>query len=259
MTGISMPMSMQRAHWPSRGRRRHALALSVAIGLHVLVLAALLGHWQVVPPVEPQVRTLSTRLISLPPPAVAVAERIRPVAETVPEPVEPSPRVESPEPEVAALARKRVEPRQNEVRRVAELQRAARLKRERQLAAEAQARAEEQRQQAVAAEQAAAAAKARAAAEALAAASRPYLPISKQAPDYPDRALDKGIEGDCTVTYGVTPDGRVENPQVLGDCHPLFVRPSLAAARTFRYRPRIVDGRAVRVPNVKNTFHYRIE
>src|SRR5690606_8053011 len=91
MTGISMPMSMQRAHRPSRGRRRHALALSVVIGLHALVLAALLGHWQVAPPVEPQVRTLSTRLISLPPPAppaVAGAERIRPVAETVPEPVE---------------------------------------------------------------------------------------------------------------------------------------------------------------------------
>jgi periplasmic protein TonB len=93
----------------------------------------------------------------------------------------------------------------------------------------------------------------------LAAQSRPDLPVSKEAPEYPDKALEKGIEGDCTVTYTVTPQGRVENPQVLGQCHPLLVRPSLAAARTFRYQPRIVDGQAISVNNVKNTFHYRIE
>ncbi|EGH46885.1 hypothetical protein ALQ93_200217 [Pseudomonas syringae pv. pisi] len=36
-------------------------------------------------------------------------------------------------------------------------------------------------------------------------------------------------------------------------------RPSLTAAQTFRYQPRIVEGRAVTVSGVKNTFHYRIK
>ena len=92
-----------------------------------------------------------------------------------------------------------------------------------------------------------------------AADSRQYLPLSKEAPDYPQRALDKNIEGDCSVEYTVNPQGKVENPRVLDGCHPLFMRPSLAAANTFRYQPRLVDGRAVAVPAVRNTFHYRIK
>ena len=89
--------------------------------------------------------------------------------------------------------------------------------------------------------------------------SRQYLPLSKEAPQYPERALDKNIEGDCSVEYTVNSLGRVENPKVLDGCHPLFIRPSLAAANTFRYQPRIVDGKAVAVPAVRNTFHYRIK
>lgn len=88
--------------------------------------------------------------------------------------------------------------------------------------------------------------------------SSQYQPLSKEAPDYPLRALDKGIEGDCTVIYDVSPQGRVVNPQVQGTCHPLFIRPSMTAAETFRYQPRIVEGKAVTVSGVKNTFHYRI-
>ena len=71
--------------------------------------------------------------------------------------------------------------------------------------------------------------------------------------------MDKGIEGTCTVSYSVNSQGRIENPKALEDCHPLFIRPSLTAAKSFRYQPRIVDGRAVTVPEVKNTFHYRIQ
>ncbi|MNO07215.1 Gram-negative bacterial tonB protein [compost metagenome] len=61
------------------------------------------------------------------------------------------------------------------------------------------------------------------------------------------------------MEYTVNPQGKVENPRVLDGCHPLFMRPSLAAANTFRYQPRMVDGRAVAVPAVRNTFHYRIK
>ncbi len=92
-----------------------------------------------------------------------------------------------------------------------------------------------------------------------AADSRQYQPLSKEAPDYPQRALDKNLEGDCTVEYSVNPQGRVENPKVIDGCHPLFMRPSLAAVATFRYQPRLIDGQAVTVPAVRNTFHYRIK
>lgn len=85
-----------------------------------------------------------------------------------------------------------------------------------------------------------------------------YKPIEKQAPEYPRGALRKGLEGNCTVRYTVNTKGEVESPEVLANCHPLFKKPSLEATKTFRYSPRMVNGNAVAVNNVHNTFEYRI-
>nr|WP_228278755.1 MULTISPECIES: energy transducer TonB [Acinetobacter] len=86
-----------------------------------------------------------------------------------------------------------------------------------------------------------------------------YKPISKVKPDYPMRALENELEGNCTVEYSVNTQGQVVNPKALSDCDPIFVRPSLNAARQFKYQPRIVNGQAVEVAKIKNTFEYRIE
>lgn len=85
-----------------------------------------------------------------------------------------------------------------------------------------------------------------------------YKPANKTPPQYPEQALDRRLEGDCTIAYTVNAQGRVENPKAQGDCHPLFVRPALQAAKQFQYQPRKVNGQAVAVQNVKNTFQFRI-
>ena len=263
MTAALLPvMPLLRAPRPACGWCCNAGAALGALVLHGLVLVGLLGQWQSSPAQEPEVRTLTTQLISLAPPAapappppepVVVAPEPAPVKPTVAPPVEP--RVQPQQLEHAALARQRVAEREQKQKQERQAQEQQRLDQQRRAAEQL---AQQQAQQRLAEQQAQAAERARQA-EAAAAASRQYLPIAKEAPDYPDRALDKGIEGDCSVTYTVTPQGRVADPQVAGDCHPLFVRPSLAAAKTFRYQPRIVAGQAVAVVGVKNTFHYRIE
>ncbi|MFZ3024592.1 energy transducer TonB [Pseudomonas sp.] len=264
MTAALLPvMPLLRAPRPACGWCRNAGAALGALVLHGLVLVGLLGQWQSSPAQEPEVRTLTTQLISLAPPAapappppepVVVAPEPAPVKPALAPPVEP--RVQPQQLEHAALARQRVAEREQKQKQERQAQEQQRLDQQRRAAAEQLA--QQQAQQRLAEQQVQAAEHARQA-EAAAAASRQYLPIAKEAPDYPDRALDKGIEGDCSVTYTVTPQGRVADPQVAGDCHPLFVRPSLAAAKTFRYQPRIVAGQAVAVVGVKNTFHYRIE
>ena len=232
-------------------------ALVVSVALHSAVVAFLVLGWsmeQSLP--EPTPSTLKTRLVMLPAepvaaPAPAVAEPLpvvvpAPVVEAKPEVVKPKvdPHIQARKLEQAALARKRVE---EQKQAQVEQQKVAQVEMQRQQAAAEQARV-------------AAADNARRAQQAAAAADvRQYLPISKQAPDYPQRALDKGIEGDCTVEYSVTPQGKVDNPKVVGNCHPAFIRPSLVAAATFRYQPRLVDGQAVTVPGVRNTFHYKIQ
>jgi protein TonB len=235
------------------GLWRNSLAASMAVALHVGVLAALMLGWSTQKPVVDAPRVMHTQLVMLPP-APAPAPEPEPVMAApapseplvVPVPATVDPQIQAQKLEKAALARKRVEDKKLE-----QQERLATEQRNREL--------EQQRlnQQRLAAEKARAATPAPAPAPAF--DSRQYQPLSKEAPDYPERALDKNIEGDCTLEYSVNTQGRVENPKVLDGCHPLFIRPSLAAANTFRYQPRIVDGKAVAVPAVRNTFHYRIK
>lgn len=258
MSSMSLAQPQQLAPLPPvlRAWLRRGSAAGLTVGLHAAAFALLLAGWQAEqPPAAQQPRTLAMQLVQLPPPAVepppAPVPAFEPPAPDIPQTSEvPPPVVDR-----AALARQRVERERLQERQAQQRREQQRLEQERaqQQAAE-QARLEQQ--QALQREQQAAAERER---QAQALASRQYLPIAKEAPDYPDRALERGIEGDCTVRYRVSAAGRVEDPQVVGDCHPLFVRPSLSAARTFRYQPRLVDGRAVPVEDVRNTFHYRIE
>jgi protein TonB len=264
---LGLPTLTRNGFW------KNSLAAGLAVALHAAVAALLVLGWSVEPPAVEAPRVLRTQLVMLPPARVPEAPAPAPVADVAPQPVEAAPApVEAPRPtptkpvveprlqaqklEPAALARKRVEDQKREQQ--AQQQRERQESERRQHVAEQQS-AERQRQ--AQAQQAQALAQQHRAEQArLAVAdSRSYQPLSKEAPDYPQRALDKELEGDCTVEYSVMPDGRIDNPKVLDGCHPLFIRPSLTAAKTFRYQPRIVEGKAVTVPTVRNTFHYRIK
>lgn len=266
MSAMTMTLDL---HAPRFAWREHGVALGAAVALH-LGLAVLLLNLSQTSPLTPAVSVvMTTQLIELPAPVVASpAPPVPPQPVISPPAPAPEPVVAAPPVEQADLAYKRVEQeRQEKARQLKreQQQRAEETRRQEQLARETQQRQaqEREREQQLAqarqteADSRAAAARAQAQAEAEAANSQ-YLPIAKQAPDYPQRALDRKIEGECTVAYRVNAQGRVEDPQVLGDCHPLFVKPSLAAAKAFRYQPRIVNGQAVAVASVKNTFSFKI-
>ncbi|MCW1938324.1 energy transducer TonB [Pseudomonas oleovorans] len=264
MSTLTMDLHESRALWPAW--REHTVALGVALALHAGLAFVLLNlsHNAPLPPAVSAV--ITTQLITLPAPVVQPPPPLIPEVAAAPPAPLPEPVVEAPQVEQADLAFKRVEQERKE--KAQKLERERQQRREEEQRQEQLAREEQQRQtllqeqqlaqarQAEADRQAAAAAAAKAEAEA---ASRQYLPIAKQAPDYPQRALDRKIEGECTVAYRVSAQGRVEDPQVVGECHPLFVKPSLAAAKTFRYQPRVVNGQAVAVASVKNTFSYKIQ
>ena len=281
---MTLPASfpVARAPW-----RSHASAAVVTLALHAGVAGLLLHGWTPELSMATTPQVLKTQLVSLPAPEPLAETPVAPestpapaeavveeVVEKVMEEPQVDPRIERQRLEQAELAYKRAEQERLDEERRIEEQRAREQRRKEQLERERQERVEAERQQRdvehreqlardeqkrrQAAQQAAAAERARQA-EAAAAASRQYLPIAKDAPAYPTRALDKGIEGSCTVSYSVNPQGRIENPKALDDCHPLFIRPSLTAAKSFRYQPRVIEGRAVAVPEVKNTFHYRIQ
>lgn len=86
-----------------------------------------------------------------------------------------------------------------------------------------------------------------------------YLPIVRVAPVYPSRALSRGIEGFVDLAFTVTSAGTVMNPVVIQSTSSLFDRAATRAVLKFKYKPRVVDGVPVDVPNVKTRITFKIE
>lgn len=266
MTAAERPCQVNPRLW--------LIPLLSTLALHIGAAGLVYLGWQPPAPVAPKAsRSIKTQLVVMPAVAEAVVEPeaiVIPAAEPAVEPPAPetltrAPDVPAPvqkpeavaqQPDSAAIARKK---REQQRERELEQQRlehqhavaAAEAEAARQIAL--RQAAERRTEQLRAAEAAAAAARA--------ADISTYAPITKAAPDYPRRALSRRLEGDCTVEYTVLPSGRVSEPSIVpGGCEEqLFVRPSLSAAEEFVYQPRMVDGKAVAVSGVRNTFRYRID
>ncbi len=86
-----------------------------------------------------------------------------------------------------------------------------------------------------------------------------YLPIVRVAPVYPARALSRGLEGYVDLAFTVTTTGTVRDPVVLQSTSSLFERAAIRAVLKFKYKPRVVDGVPVDVPNVKTRITFKIE
>ena len=86
-----------------------------------------------------------------------------------------------------------------------------------------------------------------------------YLPIVRVAPVYPARALSRGLEGYVDMGFTVTTSGTVRDPVVLFSTSSLFERAATRAVLKFKYKPRVVDGVPVDVPNVKTRITFKIE
>jgi protein TonB len=66
-------------------------------------------------------------------------------------------------------------------------------------------------------------------------------------PQYPREALLKGIQGWVRVRFTIMEDGSVDDPIVVeSEPRRLFDRAAIRAILRWKFKPRIVDGKAVR-------------
>tara|TARA_B110000438_G_scaffold69746_1_gene70019 strand:+ start:927 stop:1643 length:717 start_codon:yes stop_codon:yes gene_type:complete len=99
-----------------------------------------------------------------------------------------------------------------------------------------------------------------------------YIPLFKVTPIYPRRAQERGIMGYAVVSFTITETGTVENAEPLeGMCgdptNPetvfrvcsIFNSAAKRASLKLKYKPKIVDGTAVRVDNVPHKFTFILE
>ncbi len=87
-----------------------------------------------------------------------------------------------------------------------------------------------------------------------------YLPIVKVAPQYPRRALNRGIEGYVILEYTVTKNGTVKNPIVV-ESKPqgTFDKAAIKSALRYKYKPRVVDGEPMEVHGVQTKITFQLE
>ena len=87
-----------------------------------------------------------------------------------------------------------------------------------------------------------------------------YLPIVKVAPQYPRRALTRGIEGYVIIQYTVTKQGTTRDGIVV-EAQPekIFDKAALKSASRYKYKPRVINGRAVEVPGVRTKITFEID
>lgn len=101
-----------------------------------------------------------------------------------------------------------------------------------------------------------------------------YLPIIKVQPNYPTRALQRGMFGWVIVEFTVDDLGRVIDPTVIENCVDIYTpnkthcedrpgrifdKPALAAASKFKYKPKVVDGKAIETIGVRHLITFELD
>ena len=86
-----------------------------------------------------------------------------------------------------------------------------------------------------------------------------WLPIVEVAPIYPSRALALKAEGQVLVEFVVTEAGTVRDALVVeSEPRGIFDQAALEAVAKFKYKPRVVDGKAVATPGVRNRIVFEL-
>jgi protein TonB len=95
---------------------------------------------------------------------------------------------------------------------------------------------------------------------ALSASDGEYLPIVKVAPLYPESAAERGIEGYVLLEFTVTETGATADPQVI-ESQPqgIFDEAAKKAVLKFKYKPRVENGRPVRVDHVRHVITFKLD
>lgn len=101
-----------------------------------------------------------------------------------------------------------------------------------------------------------------------------YLPIVKVQPQYPRRALSRGLAGYVIVEFTVTAQGTVKDPFVVENCghipnarspadcvdkpNSVFDSSAMKAALKFKYKPKVIDGNPVETAGVQNKITFEL-
>lgn len=85
------------------------------------------------------------------------------------------------------------------------------------------------------------------------------FPLLHVPPVYPPEAAERKIEGYAVGEFTVTPAGDVANVHIFESSDPAFDQSTIDALQRSKYKPRVVDGRAVAVDGVRVKITYVLQ
>src|SRR5688572_14221736 len=89
---------------------------------------------------------------------------------------------------------------------------------------------------------------------------RDVIPLVRINPDYPPRALSRGLEGWVQVQFTITPTGTVTNAVVVNaEPKNIFDDAALKAIARWRYNPKVEGGVAVERVGVQTRIVFQLE
>ena len=93
----------------------------------------------------------------------------------------------------------------------------------------------------------------------MASADGDAVPMVRVTPTYPERALQRGIEGRVLVEFTITKSGSVKDAKVVAyEPNTIFNKAALKAVSQWKYNPKIVNGKPVEQPGVRVVFPFKL-
>ena len=88
---------------------------------------------------------------------------------------------------------------------------------------------------------------------------RDTIPLVRVPPDYPQRALSRGLEGWVQVQFTITGTGSVKDAVVVKSSSKIFEEAALKSIARWRYNPKIEGGVAVDRVGVQTIIRFTLE
>jgi protein TonB len=85
------------------------------------------------------------------------------------------------------------------------------------------------------------------------------VPVVRIQPVYPARLSTRGVEGQCTVLFDITPNGTTANVRIMSCSNSGFESASTTAVQRWRYNPQVENGEAVMFRGATTQLVYRLD
>ena len=93
----------------------------------------------------------------------------------------------------------------------------------------------------------------------MASADGDAVPMVRVPPQYPERALQRGIEGRVLVEFTISKSGAVKDAKVVAyEPSTIFNKAAIKAVLQWKYNPKIEDGKAVEQKGIRIAIPFRL-